>query len=97
MKNQTKIGPDPLKISRTDSARRRFIQNSAATVVVAITAPSLPLGRFSRPACRVVRIGFIGPRSGELAHFGEGNEFILPGVRELIADGIVINGTTHPV
>ena len=97
MKDHTKFGPRSLKKNRSDSARRVFIQNSAATAVVAITAPSLLFGRPARVAGRAVKIGFVGPRTGALAHFGEGNDFVLSGIRKFVTDGLVINGVNHPI
>ncbi len=81
----------------TDPARRRFIQNSAAAAVVAIAAPGLLLGKPADAAGRLIKIGFVGPQTGALARFGEGNDYILSGIRKLVADGLVINGKRHPV
>jgi branched-chain amino acid transport system substrate-binding protein len=48
-------------------------------------------------AGRPVKIGFVNPRTGALAPFGEGNDFVLAGIRKLVAGGIVINRTKHSV
>ncbi len=44
-----------------------------------------------------VKIGLVGPRTGALAAFDAGSEFVLAGVREAIRDGVAIVGVTHPV
>ncbi len=88
MTNRTNSGP----LQSNHSGRRRFLKNSAATAVVAAAAPGLLLGKSPRVAGRTVRIGFIAPRTGALAGFGEGNDFILAGIRKLLAPGLSING-----
>jgi branched-chain amino acid transport system substrate-binding protein len=77
--------------------RRRFLQDSATTGLVAIAAPHLLLRRLVRTSGRAIKIGFIAPRTGALEHFGEGNEFIVNHIRKLTAGGLVINGVAHPV
>jgi branched-chain amino acid transport system substrate-binding protein len=81
--------------SSTASTRRRFLRTTAAAAFGAV-APGL----FSKPAYaagRPIKIGFVNPRTGILAPFGEGNDFVLSGIRKLVADGITIHGTSHPV
>jgi branched-chain amino acid transport system substrate-binding protein len=97
MSDQSKTGPKLHKKSRAASSRRRFLQDSAATAVVAGVAPHLLFGKSARAANRAIKIGFIGPRTGALARFGESNDFILAGIRKAIAGGIAINGLTYPV
>jgi len=97
MSDESKTGPKLHETSRAESGRRRFIQNSTATAVVAGVAPHLLFGKSARAASRTLKIGFIGPRTGALARFGEGNDFVLAGIRKVIANGIAINGATFPV
>jgi branched-chain amino acid transport system substrate-binding protein len=96
MKDRTNTGPkrgsDP-----ADRTRRRFLQNSTAAAVVAMAAPSLLLGKPAPAAGRVIKIGFAGPRTGALARFGEGNDFVLSGIRKFVSKGLVINGTNHGI
>jgi branched-chain amino acid transport system substrate-binding protein len=96
MKKQTK-DPSAPQQHLASNGRRRFIQNSTAAAILASTAPGLLLGKSSPAAGRVVKIGFVGPRTGVLARFGEGNDFILAGIRKLLANGLSINGVNHPV
>ncbi len=106
MKDRTNAGPpaegndltdhtNPADV--TDRTRRRFLQNSTAAAVVAMAAPSLLLGKPALTLGRVIKIGFVGPRTGALARFGEGNDFILSGIRKVVSTGLAVNGTNHPV
>ena len=97
MNDQSNSGPKLHKKSRTASSRRRFLQDSAATAVVAGVAPHLLFGKSALAPGRTLKIGFIGPRTGALARFGEGNDFVLAGIRKAIAGGIAINGATYPI
>src|ERR1700675_64297 len=97
MSDQSKTGPEQRKTSRAESGRRRFLQDSAATAVIATAAPHFLFGKSARGSSRAVKIGFIGPRTGALARFGESNDFVLAGIRKAIANGIVINGATFPI
>jgi len=97
MSDQSKTGPKQHTKSRAAASRRRFLQDSVATAVVAGVAPHLLFGKSARAASRALKIGFIGPRTGALARFGESNDFVLAGIRKAIASGITINGATYPV
>jgi branched-chain amino acid transport system substrate-binding protein len=92
MSDQSKPRP-----KHQNAGRRRFLQDSAVTAVVAGVAPHMLFGKSARAASRTIKIGFIGPRTGALARFGEGNDFVLAGIRKVIASGIAINGATYPV
>jgi branched-chain amino acid transport system substrate-binding protein len=97
MNDQTKNLPEARKKSRMNSARRQFIRDSAATALVAMAAPSLLLGKPARTIERVVKIGFVSPRTGALARFAEGNDFVLAGIRKIVANGLIVNGAMYPV
>ncbi len=43
-----------------------------------------------------VKIGFTAPLTGALAGFGEANDFILAGIQELVADGIMLGTSRTP-
>jgi branched-chain amino acid transport system substrate-binding protein len=45
----------------------------------------------------VIKIGYVSPQTGPLAAFGEADQFVLDTVTELLAEGIDIGGTVHPV
>jgi branched-chain amino acid transport system substrate-binding protein len=97
MKNHNKADAEKKKECRSGVDRRRFLQESAATGLVALAAPHLLLDKPSRAAGRAVKIGFVAPRSGALERFGEANDFILAQIRKLVAEGLVINGVSHLV
>jgi branched-chain amino acid transport system substrate-binding protein len=46
---------------------------------------------------RTIKIGYVSPQTGPLAAFGEADQFVLDTVTELLAEGIEIGDTTHPV
>lgn len=44
-----------------------------------------------------LRLGYVTPRTGPLAPFGEADQFVLAAMREALADGIEIGSTTYAV
>ncbi|GKY90121.1 ABC transporter substrate-binding protein [Sinisalibacter aestuarii] len=70
--------------------RRGFL--AGAATLAAVTA--LPL---RAQGDTTLRIGFISPRSGPLAAFGQGDDFVIAQVRAAVAGGIEIAGTTYTV
>lgn len=78
--------------SRTGATRRAVIAAGAG-----LAAPALLLPAAAQPRGRPVKIGFVSPRTGPLAPFGEGDEYVVAEIRKLLAGGITINGTSHPV
>ena len=44
-----------------------------------------------------IRIGYVTPRTGALAPFGAADEFIISGVEELLADGLMIGGRSYTI
>ncbi len=97
MNDHLNPGPPPPPRDSKPSGRRRFLKNSAATAVVAAAAPGILFGKSPCAAGRVLKIGFISPRTGALAGFGEVNDFVLAGVRKAIASGKGQNATDCPI
>jgi len=97
MNDRQKPCSERSKAHRASFGRRKFLRDSAATATLAVAAPGFVFTKSPRPAGRVVKIGFIGPRTGALARFGESNDFILAGIRAVLANGLPIAGSTHPV
>jgi branched-chain amino acid transport system substrate-binding protein len=97
MTDHSKTGSERPGTRRAPSGRRKFLRDSAATAALAAAAPGLLFSKSALPAARAVKIGFIGPRTGALARFGESNDFILAGIRKVLANGLPIAGSTHPV
>jgi branched-chain amino acid transport system substrate-binding protein len=87
----------PLQTDPANPTRRRFLWTTAAASVAAATAPVVLLSRPASASARTLKIGFINPRTGVLAPFGEGEGFVLADVRKHVAKGILVNGTHHPV
>ena len=48
-------------------------------------------------ASRTIRIGYVTPRTGPLAGFGEADTFVIAQMRKVFAKGIRIGKTTYPV
>ena len=84
-------GPEPASGAVT---RRRFLRGVAATGAVAGLA-GLP----ARPASgveREIKIGYVSPRTGPLAGFGEADDFIIAGLDKRLTEGVAIGGNRHP-
>jgi branched-chain amino acid transport system substrate-binding protein len=71
---------------------RRLLLGGAASVGL-----TLPWSLARAGSTNKIRVGFISPRSGPLAGFGEGDPFILGLVRKAFANGLTIGGTTYEV
>jgi branched-chain amino acid transport system substrate-binding protein len=77
-------------------SRRDFLKLSAGA------ATSLTLLNACSPQTvvttgRAIKLGYISPRTGALSGFGEADDFVLKSVREILAKGLVMGQTTHPV
>jgi branched-chain amino acid transport system substrate-binding protein len=46
---------------------------------------------------RTIKIGYVSPKTGPLAGFGEADDFILGDLKATFASKIVIGGVTHPI
>ena len=74
-------------------SRRNFVK-TALTGAGALAASS----RLSwAQSNNVIKVGFITPRSGALAGFGEPDGFVLDLARKALADGLTSGGKTHKV
>src|SRR5207245_8909190 len=73
--------------------RRRFIKGGAAAVAGLGALRAGP----ARAAEREIKIGYVSPRTGPLAGFGDADEFILAGLDQAIKDGVAVGGKRHPV
>jgi branched-chain amino acid transport system substrate-binding protein len=61
----------------------------------AIAAMALP--RVASAQSRTIKIGYVSPKSGPLALFGQADDFVLASVQKAIGAGLQIGGTTYPV
>ncbi|WP_338720974.1 ABC transporter substrate-binding protein [Devosia sp. XK-2] len=73
--------------------RRHFIKSAAAIAGGAAAALAMPAGVRSAFAQgdEVVRVGFVGPRSGPLGVFGEGDAFLVEQFNRHMADGVQVS------
>ncbi len=46
---------------------------------------------------RTIKIGYVSPQTGALAPFGEADGFVISQMRDFLANGVQINGVSHPV
>lgn len=81
--------------AKVDKQRRALLKLAAAGGASAIASPWM--FQSSRAASRTVKIGMVSPETGPIAAFGEADQFVLAGVRKVLADGIVIAGEKRPV
>jgi branched-chain amino acid transport system substrate-binding protein len=90
------LGPEIGKNGPVDQRRRRLIQGVGAGAA-ALAFPGLLLGGGADAVGREIKIGFVGPVTGSLGNFGEGDAFVLAHVRKALEPGIVVKGKVHPV
>ena len=81
-------------MSKLILSRRGFIKAAGSTGVLAaaggLAAPALA-------APKTLKIGFVTPQTGPLAIFAEPDRFTLEQFAAKIGDGLMIDGTKHPV
>jgi branched-chain amino acid transport system substrate-binding protein len=82
----------PVKSDR-GVARRRFLQQSAAVAAGAALASP----QFAAAADGVIRIGYIGPKTGPFSAFAEADDFILDQVKKSMTDGLTIGSKKYAV
>lgn len=82
--------------SPANPSRRQFVKSAAAATMLAAAGPMI-LTKSTYAAARPIKIGLVTPRTGVLAAFGEPDDFVLSGVRKVIANGISVAGVSHPV
>jgi branched-chain amino acid transport system substrate-binding protein len=82
-----------MKIRKNGVSRREFVAVAGAASALAITGR----GVFAAGAENVVRVGFISPRTGPLAGFGEGDGFVLDSARKALANGLQLGDKTWQV
>lgn len=72
--------------------RRRVLQGALAAGSVL----AMPAIRASA-ATRVIKLGFVSPRTGPIAAFAAADDFVLAGVRAALKDGVMVGGKTCKV
>src|SRR5487761_2318403 len=83
------------EVKRNQGLSRRELIVKAGVGSVAFAAGGR--GVYAAGAEKVLKVGFISPRSGALAGFGQGDGFVLEMARKSLAKGFDIGGTTYKV
>jgi branched-chain amino acid transport system substrate-binding protein len=79
-------------------SRRQVIQGGLAVAGIAAASPLLAACKKSgAPGGSQLKIGFVSPRTGPAAGFGEPDGYVLELARKALAGGLVIGGTTYQV
>ncbi|MBZ5665046.1 MAG: ABC transporter substrate-binding protein [Acidobacteriia bacterium] len=97
MRKPADVEREELRNGPTDPPRRQFLRNATAAAALAAAAPRLVFGKSSSAGGRAIKIGFVSPRTGALAPFGEGDAFVLSEIRKFVKAGVAVNGVNHPV
>ena len=92
MKADRTIEP-PRRDDKAALSRRSFIK----TALAGGTALTVSGRAGSAQSSDVIKIGYITPRSGALAGFGEPDGFVLDVARKVLADGLTAGGKTYKV
>jgi branched-chain amino acid transport system substrate-binding protein len=71
----------------------KYLRLVGFLVLIALLSVTIVQAQEGRP----IKIGYVSPQTGPLAAFGEADQFVLDTISELLADGIQIGDTTHPV
>ncbi|WP_445680689.1 ABC transporter substrate-binding protein [Radicibacter daui] len=79
---------------RTGLTRRSFIRTGAAA---GIAASSTSLFTRALRASEPLKLGYVSPRTGPLAAFGEADDFVIKRFLEAMKGGLSVGGTTYPV
>jgi branched-chain amino acid transport system substrate-binding protein len=88
----TKVPKGTKQLASTVS-RRSFVKTTLAGAGALVAS-----GRASwAQASDVIKVGFISPRTGALAGFGEPNSFVFDLARKALANGITAGGKTYKV
>jgi len=74
--------------------RRRVVQALGAGAGL-MAAPAYI--RCGYAATKTIKLGFVSPETGPVAAFGSADDFVLTGVRKLLANGLTIGGKSYPV
>ncbi len=79
------------------SRRRQILTTGLGAVGMGAASALLPVRRAWAGAEKKLKIGFISPRTGPLAGFGEADPFVLNLARQSLAKGLTIGGNTYEV
>jgi branched-chain amino acid transport system substrate-binding protein len=80
-----------------NASRRTFVRNAAAVAGGAVLSGGLPSLWRPASAAETLKVGFISPRTGPLAGFGEGDAYVIDLVRKTLAKGFTVGGKSYAV
>jgi branched-chain amino acid transport system substrate-binding protein len=90
--------------ARPGTSRRNFLKGvgltglaSSAPLLAACSGGSAGGASGGGDAARTIKIGFVSPRTGSVAAFGEADGYILGLVRTAFASGLVVGGRSYDV
>jgi branched-chain amino acid transport system substrate-binding protein len=78
-------------------SRREFVRRIGATAGGAALAGGMPSLWGTASAAETLKVGFISPRTGPLAGFGEADPYVLDLARKALAKGVTIGGKMYAV
>jgi branched-chain amino acid transport system substrate-binding protein len=92
------VEPQPALVP--GSTRRQFLRNAALVAGVAATGPALASckgGSGGASSGGTLKIGFVSPRTGPAAGFGEPDPYVLGLVRKAFSSGVTVGGKKYDV
>ena len=73
--------------------RRSALKHGAAAAILAPFTLRSP----AFAAEKTIKIGFVSPKTGPIAAFGEADDYVVAGARKALAGGISVGGKNYPV
>jgi branched-chain amino acid transport system substrate-binding protein len=77
--------------------RRRFMQLAGLSGAAALAGCRESGGGGGDAAARTIKLGYVTPKTGSLAGFGEADDYVLGSMQEIFKDSLRIGGTSHPI
>jgi branched-chain amino acid transport system substrate-binding protein len=91
--NETVQQTSSVRATKSRLSRRSLIKTGLGTLAAPFVLHMLP----AHAQSRVIKIGFVSPRTGPLAGFGEADPFILDQVRGVLGKGLASGDKTYQV
>jgi branched-chain amino acid transport system substrate-binding protein len=83
--------------SKTAMSRRAFLGAVGASGLVTAAGCTSGLQDTTGGTGQTIKIGYVSPKTGPLAVFGESNDYVFGVIREAVKGGLQIGGRTYPV
>jgi branched-chain amino acid transport system substrate-binding protein len=94
---ERKIAGKPECVKPVAALSRRAFVKAAATGGAGFAIAGSKASSVFAQASDIIKIGFISPRTGPLAAFGEGDPYVIGVARKALADGLTINGKKYKI